>query len=260
MNRFSTTFFAAILAASLFAACDQQQPGPAVVVRAAATTTATATAASWPPPAPANMPVAANLLADNWVFVMDASGSMGDSSCGTGGKARMETAKAGAIKFSRSIPGSANLGLVVFSDADRGGISEWLKLGIGPGNRSEFARLVNGIRPYGNTPLRGSAELGVQILTEQAQRQRGYGTYHLVIVTDGEANRGGNPASYVKGVVQQTPIAVHVIGFCVDGGHSLDIKGFTQYASANNPETLDRGLKAILAESEAYKDSQFVKQ
>lgn len=258
MNRF-LSFFVALFAACLIAACDDGQQ-PASSAASAITASSTATSSSWPPPAPANMPVAANLLADNWVFVMDASGSMGDSSCGTGGNARMETAKIGAIKFGQSLPGPANLGLVVFSDAGRGGISEWLKLGTGPGNRTEFARLVGSIRPHGNTPLRGSAELGVRILTEQAQRQRGYGTYHLVVVTDGEANAGGDPADYVKAVIRQTPIAVHVIGFCVDGRHSLDIKGFTQYAGANNPEMLDRGLKAILAESETYKDSQFVKQ
>ena len=34
--------------------------------------------------------------------------------------------------------------------------------------------------------------------------------------------------------------------------------GYTQYAGANNPDTLEKGLKAILAESETYTDSQFV--
>lgn len=253
MNRF-LTFLAAVLAAGLIAACGSQLPPdfkPAPI---------SSTSNSWPPPAKADMPVAANLLADNWEFILDASGSMGDSSCGTGGNARMETAKTGAIKFSRSLPGAANLGLTVFSEAHRDGINEWLKLGTGPSNRAEFISLVSGIKAYGGTPLRSAIELGVSILTEQGQRQRGYGTYHLVIVTDGEANPGQDPTNYVKSVVAGTPIAVHAIGFCVDGKHSLDIKGYTQYASANNPETLDRGLKAMLAESETFSDSQFVKQ
>lgn len=79
-------------------------------------------------------------------------------------------------------------------------------------------------------------------------------------MTDGDYNAGGDPSPYVIKVVKQTAIVIHTIGFCVDGRHSLDIKGYTQYASANNPETLDRGLQAILAESEAYTDSQFTSQ
>ncbi len=246
-NRFTQLLAAVLLSVVLVSCNDNAQPAPqqpvAIAVQAA------------PPP----VPVADNLLADNWEFVLDASGSMGSSACGTGGNARMETAKDGTMKFSRSLPESANLGLIVFSDHDRGGIQEWLKLGTGAGNRTEFIKLVSGIRPYGGTPLRSAIELGVAALNRQSQMQRGYGTYHLVVVTDGDADVGQDPSNYVKKLVATTPISVHTIGFCVDGRHSLDIKGVTQYASASNPQTLEQGLKAILAESESYVDAQFKK-
>jgi len=210
---------------------------------------------AWPPPAPADQPVVANLLADNWEFVIDASGSMGSSACGTGGQPRMETAKRGVIAFSQSLPEKANRGLVVFSENSRPGIVEWLRLGSG--NRADFANLVASIQPHGGTPLRSAIQLAAKLLTTQAQMQRGYGTYHLVVVTDGEADKGEDPADFTKMLVSTTAITVHVIGFCVDGQHSLDLKGYTQYASASNPAALEKGLNAILAESTSFTDSKF---
>jgi Ca-activated chloride channel family protein len=240
----------AVIALGLLAACDDSK-SPTAKAPAGQDQAANV----WPPPSPPDQPVAPDLLADNWEFVIDASGSMGSSACGTGGRPRMETAKNGVIAFSQSLPEKANRGLVVFSEQHRSGIHEWLPLG--PGNRGEFARQVSTLQPGGSTPLRSSIELAAKILTARAQMQRGYGTYHLVVVTDGEADKGEEPGSFTKSLVATTAIAVHVIGFCVDGKHSLDIRGYTQYASASNPATLEQGLNAILAESTAFTDSKF---
>ncbi|HEV2037890.1 MAG TPA: vWA domain-containing protein [Candidatus Eremiobacteraceae bacterium] len=246
----------AVVALSLLAACgDSQPPASKAPAPKAEPVQSVPPVAAWPPPAPPDTPVAQDLLADNWEFVIDASGSMGSSACGTGGQPRMETAKSGVITFNQSLPEKANRGLVVFSERSRPGIQEWLKLGSG--NRAEFTRLVSRILPQGGTPLRSSIQLAAKVLTTQAQMQRGYGTYHLVVVTDGEADEGEGPGPYTKNLVTTTAITVHVIGFCVDGKHSLDLKGYTQYASASNPATLEKGLKAILAESSTFTDSKF---
>jgi Ca-activated chloride channel family protein len=249
----------AIIALSLLAACGDSQPppakGPAPMAKPEPPAPPVPTVAAWPPPAPPDTPVAVDLLADNWEFVLDASGSMGSSACGTGGQPRMETAKSGVITFSQSLPEKVNRGLVVFSGQSGPGIQERLKLGSG--NSAEFSGLVSRIFPQGGTPLRSAIQLAAKILTAQAQSQRGYGTYHLVVVTDGEADPGEDPGPFTKNLVTTTAIMVHVIGFCVDGKHSLDLKGYTQYASASNPEALARGLKAILAESTTFTDSKF---
>jgi Ca-activated chloride channel homolog len=246
----------AVVALSLLAACTDSQPPAAKAPAPRAQSERSApTVAAWPPPAPPDTPVAPDLMADNWEFVIDASGSMGSSACGTGGLPRMETAKSGVIKFSQSLPEKVNRGLVVFSERSRQGIQEWLKLGSG--NRAEFSRLVSIILPEGGTPLRSAIQLAAKVLTAQAQSQRGYGTYHLVVVTDGEAEGGEDPGPSAKNLVTTTAITMHVIGFCVDGKHSLDLTGYTQYASASNPEALEKGLQAILAESSTFTDSEF---
>ncbi len=259
--KFLRTFLvaAAFVISGVLAGCGDSQPtkpaatsAPAVQVQPHAQTPPARS--TWPPQAPSDLAIAPNLLADNWVFVLDASGSMGSSSCGTGGKARMETAKDGAIEFASLLPENANLGLIVFSDAKIGGISEWIKLGTG--NRSEFVKKVKGIQPSGGTPLYSSMKLGAKSLTNQAQMQRGYGTYNLVVVTDGEADFGENPTAFAKELVATTSINVYAIGFCVDGKHSLDVKGVTRYTSANNLETLKKGFQAMLVESESFADSK----
>ena len=58
----------AAVALGLLAACDDPPPTPKG--------SAASAVASWPPPAPPDQPVVANLLADNWEFVIDASGNM----------------------------------------------------------------------------------------------------------------------------------------------------------------------------------------
>ncbi len=158
----------AVVALSLVAGCGESQPPAAKApapkaepAQPAPPVQPVSTVAAWPPPAPPDTPVAANLLADNWEFVIDASGSMGGSACGTGNQPRMETAKSGVIAFSQSLPETANRGLVVFSERSRPGIHEWLKLGSG--NRAEFTRLVSRIAPQGSTPLRSSIQLAAKI-------------------------------------------------------------------------------------------------
>lgn len=242
--------FAPLLAVGVLAGCNnpapQQPPG---ANRSAVAQQAPAH--SWPPPAPASSVIAQNLLADNWVVVFDGSGSMDSIACGTGSRPRIETAQKAVIQFSRSLPPNVHRGLVEFP-------SPKVSVPLAANNHVAFETQVGKIKASGGTPLRSSMEVGASVLTAQAQAQRGYGTYHMLVVTDGEASSGEDPAEFTRKLVTSTPIQVHVIGFCVDGKHSLDIQGYTQYVAANNPAALERSLKAVLAESEAYADARFM--
>ncbi len=180
-------------------------------------------------------------MADNYVLVLDDSGSMGSNSCG-GGKSRMDVAQQGSIRFGKSLPADANLGLVVLNERET--------IGLATGNRKQFESRVAALRAGGGTPLVNSIMRGRDMLVHQHQKQGGYGTYHLVVVTDGESS-DGHPGSLAKEIVVKTPINLHVIGFCVDKDHSLYLPGYTRYTSALNPAALEQGLKKVLAESEA---------
>jgi uncharacterized protein YegL len=197
---------------------------------------------------------AGNLLVRNYYMVLDASGSMGNREC-SGEFTKMEAAKNALLTFAQGFPADANLGLVVF---DRAGVNEVLP--IGPGNRDQFGALVKDVRANGGTPLRSAIELAYRGLTGQARKQFGYGEYHLVIVTDGEADKGQDPRAIVNRILQESPVVIHTIGFCIGTNHSLNQPGRTLYRAADNPEQLRQQLSDVLAEAQAFSVTQFSKQ
>jgi hypothetical protein len=91
----------------------------------------------------------------------------------------------------------------------------------------------------------------------RAAAQLGYGEYHLVVVTDGEANQGEDPRAIVDVITRKSPIVVHTIGFCIGQNHSLNQPGKTVYRAADNPEDLERGLAEVLAEAPSFDAQSF---
>jgi hypothetical protein len=98
---------------------------------------------------------------------------------------------------------------------------------------------------------------GYAQLEQQAMRQLGYGRYVLVVVTDGQANPGHDPTEKVRWMLNNTPIELHTIGFCIGTDHSLNMPGRTVYKAADNPAALRQGLADVLAEAEAFDVSTF---
>jgi Ca-activated chloride channel family protein len=202
--------------------------------------------AAWPPPATSDSDIilADNLLARNYYVVMDSSGSMGEVRC-SGNMTKSAAAKIALAQFARSVPGDANLGLAVF---DGHGIAERIPLGLG--NRERFISAANATIPGDGTPLHDATLLGYRQLEDSARRQAGYGEYHLVIVTDGQADPPGqDPTPVVRRILQRSPIVIHTIGFCIGTNHALNQPGRTIYKAADNPQELLRGLEEVLAEA-----------
>jgi Ca-activated chloride channel family protein len=188
-----------------------------------------------------------DLLADNYYVVLDGSGSMAGSGCVPRGS-KSDAAKSALRRFVQTVPASSNLGLLVF---DRKGTTERVPLGIS--NRQAFLEAVDAIVPDGGTPLGESILVGRRKLEEQARRQMGYGRYVLVIVTDGEASDSTVMARAVDRLTGETPVQIQTIGFCIDTKHTLNRPGVTTYRSAMNPQELDAGLSAVLAESSDFR-------
>jgi len=193
---------------------------------------------------------AADLKAANYYLILDGSGSMRDKDCG-GGRSKIEVAKEAVLQFAQRVPANANLGLFAF---DANGPSERVPLAVG--NRDRYAEAVNAIKAYENTPLFTSIQTGYRQLTAQAQRQRGYGEYHLVVVTDGRST-DKDPMPMVQQILRESPVLVETIGFCIREKHSLNQPGLTFYQSANDPESLRRSLEAVLAEAPDFNSAQF---
>lgn len=186
---------------------------------------------------------AANLIADNYYIVLDGSSSMTYTSCADGER-KIDVAKRAIKEFVDMLPRGVNVGLLAFDYA--GGISE--RVSIGPLNKKVFSNTIDAVGADSSTPLDSAIKLSYEKLVDQARKQLGSGTYHLVIVTDGDASIGENPASIIKKILEESPVMIHTVGFCIGKDHVLNQPGKTVYSAANNPEELRAGLKEILAE------------
>lgn len=197
----------------------------------------------WPPAPDASKPlaVAPDPLVKNYLVVFDGSGSMNDDACKSN-ETKMNVAKKALLAFADSLSADANLGLIHFEP-----ISVLVPLGVG--NRQQFKEQVSQINPNGGTPLGDSMEVAYKALTEQAQKQLGYGEFYLVMVTDGENTVGPDPRQMVDFIVQNTPIVVYTIGFCIGQNHSLNRSGITTYREAGNLEELTQALEGVQAEA-----------
>ena len=206
----------------------------------------------WPGVAPEEaLEMAANPLVANYYVILDGSGSMRERDC-TQGSTKVEDAKAALGEFVQAMPEDANVGLLVF---DSGGVGE--RVPLGGGNREWFIARVNSVVADAGTPLRTAIEKGYEALTAQAQTQRGYGEYNLVIVTDGAASPGEDPSAVIEEILGNSPVVIHTIGFCIGSDHVLNQAGRTIYRAANNSQELRAGLGAVLAEAPAFDVSQF---
>lgn len=238
------------LVASLVAACDSRQTA------STAAEPASKPVSAWPfigvdssatPPAAL---AASELTRSNYYIVFDASGSMNESRC-SGDRSKLDVAKQALLRFASRLPASANLGLHVF---DSQGIRQVLPLG--PLDRATLEGNVGAIRAGGGTPLAESALEAYGVLTAQGRKQLGYGEYHLVIVTDGEAT-GEDPRAVVNRIVGESPVLVNTIGFCLSDNHSLNQAGRVLYKSADNPAALEQTLADVLAEAPSFDVTRF---
>jgi len=247
---------AVLLAAALaFAGCDDSKP-PAKPAAAAAApekpkgpvSTRPLTPA-WPAAAQAKTEgasVSGDLFARNYYVVLDASGSMTERGC-SGDLTKIDAARNALAAFAESLPADANLGLQVF---DARGVREQIPLA--PRNRDRFKSVLASVRAGGGTPLQGAIAQAYARLEAQGSRQLGYGEYHLVVVTDGEASDGHDPTAVVKVILDRSPVVLHTIGFCIGTKHSLNQPGRTIYRAAEDPTQLRQSLSDVLAEAPRF--------
>ena len=205
-------------------------------------------AKTWPPETKEGekTEVAKDLLAKNYYIILDSSGSMGERECGEG-STKSEVSKKAFAEFLRSFPRKRTWGLLIF---DKDGVRERVPLatiiGIKCSPRPTWCSPANG------TPLFDAVAAGLSAMEKQAIVQLGYGEYHLIIVTDGMANPGQEPDAVVNHILNNTPIVIHTIGFCIKANHPLNQPGRTSYRTAKDPQELIKGLKAVVAESEKF--------
>ncbi|MCD8535296.1 MAG: VWA domain-containing protein [Verrucomicrobia bacterium] len=190
--------------------------------------------ASWPPAIQGQgADLSTDPLAQNYYIVLDASGSMSYTIGEIGGEKRIDAAKKAVVAFLQQLPRDVHLGLLSFQPTRE-------LVALGPNNHQSVAEHVLKLTPQGKTPLYKAITIGFSALEDQARKQSGYGTYKLIIVTDGESN-DDNPVPLARSIVENSPVEIHVIGFAISE-HALNIPGVTHYVSANSSEELRQAL------------------
>lgn len=200
-------------------------------------TPAAAVKKSRPPKTQAQLDLTSNLY-----LVIDGSGSMQGS--------KMEGAKAAVREALSKVPDDLNIGLYVF---DWNGASE--RVPLGPDAKQQVLEAVDAISADRGTPLGPSIAAGTAALKAQREKQHGYGTYRLIVVTDGEAD----DQYALKNAVAEaaaSKISIYTIGVEMRSDHSLKADS-VDYRSADNPAEVAKALTDFSTEGASFDPTVF---
>jgi hypothetical protein len=175
-------------------------------------------------------------VTDNVVVVVDASGSMGAP---MGGSTRMSVAKDALKQVLEQIPDTTHVGILVFP------LGNWV-YPLGPRKESMLAGAIDSIQSGGGTPLGDYMKRGADALLEARKKQFGYGTYRLLVVTDGEAGDARQVEAYTPDIISRG-ITIDCIGVEMASRHTLATKVHS-YRNANDPESLKQAISEVFAE------------
>ena len=180
---------------------------------------------------------------DHVVVVLDGSGSM---AAPMGSVTRMDAAKTALTQVMKDVPATTHVGLVVFSAAQKN--NDWV-YPLGPLDYGRFVGALQSVIPKDATPLGTYIKVGADALLERRKAQFGYGTYRLLVVTDGEAT-GTDEAEKVRDFppdVMSRGITLDVIGVAMNSEHTLATKVHS-YRNAADAAGLAKAVSTILAE------------
>lgn len=187
---------------------------------------------------------AADSFYDNIVIVLDASGSMASAFTGNPSQTKMEAAKMAISRVLGQIDASTHVGLLVFSASNVS--NEWVHP-LGPLTaRDNLIQAISVIQPDGGTPLGEYLKKGADRLLQARQEQHGYGTYRLLVVTDGEANDQEEVDLYTPDILARG-IVLNVIGVDMESDHTLKQSAHS-YKAVDDPSSLARAVQEVFAE------------
>lgn len=190
---------------------------------------------------------AEDLRQDNVVVVLDASGSMRDpmQAAADSGRRRskMDVAKNALLQVLEVVSPETNVGVLVFSG--KGNLDPLIHP-LAPVDRSRLEVAVKRIAPSGSTPLGDFLKRGTDLLLEQRAKQRGYGSFRLLVVTDGQASDPALMNAVLPDILSRG-ITIDVVGVDMGSDHALATRVHA-YRRANDPAALTRVLTEAFAE------------
>ena len=185
-----------------------------------------------------------SIASQNVVIVLDDSGSMGEPLRSDRRTTKIEAARSALRTVLEQLPDDSQVGVLALN----GDPDPWLAR-LAPLDKAKVSSLVARIRASGSTPLGNSMKIAADALL-QARSKQHYGTYKLLIVTDGEATDEELVESYLPDIISRG-LVVDVIGVDMQQNHSLATKVQT-YRRADDARSLEQAISdVVLGESTA---------
>ena len=177
----------------------------------------------------------------NIVILLDTSASMQEQ-MKTTRESKWDAAKQSLLNVVDQIPEDTNIGLLLFES--------W-KYDLKPVDKMELTAAIKNsqITPYSGTPLGTYIKKAVDRLLEEREKSFGYGTYKLLVVTDGDPTNEpyGLVEKYLPEVLSRG-ITVECIGVSMANSSILKDK-VHKYMSADDPTSLTQQIQStVLAE------------
>ena len=185
--------------------------------------------------------------------VLDDSGSMDEPMPGSR-ETKMAVAKGALAEVIGGLPPTARVGLFTLNatwtrapdDGGEGRETGHEAFGIGEAGPGEAAAVLDQVVAAGSTPLGERLAEAAAALAE-ARAANKYGTYRLLIVTDGEATDADALAAALPRALG-AGLTVDVIGVAMRADHSLATR-VDSYRRADDPAGLSAALADVLAET-----------
>jgi uncharacterized protein YegL len=175
-----------------------------------------------------------SFAADNVVVLLDTSGSMDER---LGSVSKMKAAQDALCGVVDRVGPNTHIGIITFNG--------WIA-NLGPVNKESLKQAIRATRASGGTPLGKYVKDAADALIEARKRDKGLGTFKLVIATDGEATDGNLLAENIVHV-KARGIVIETIGVGMKDDHAL-AKSSKVYMRANDPESLKQAVNASVAE------------
>jgi uncharacterized protein YegL len=178
---------------------------------------------------------------DYVVIVLDDSGSMREV-MQRDRRSRIDAAKSSLTQVIQQISPETNVGLLLLNGARAN--NHWF-IPIGPVNQQDAIEKINALKAGGGTPLGDALRIASdELLALRAKKI--YGTYRLIVVTDGEATDQALLDQYLPDILSRG-IIIDAIGVDMRGNHSLATKVHS-YRRADDQASLSNAIQEIMAE------------
>ena len=115
--------------------------------------------------------------------------------------------------------------------------------------RTSLPQLLQPITSEGSTPLTRSIRDAQGLLEAEAATVRGFGTFRLIVTTDGQADDGAALDGAIENLAASTPIQVTTIGIGIAGEHVLRRADLGSFVDVANVDALEQALQAAVAEN-----------